>query len=293
MRNRLALVSALIWTQVPTGAEAFVCSRVEDAEGQLGPSVSWFQRNIPFSLVVPGTEDLPGDEEFDELRAAFEPWEQASKVVDGATLRTDIRFTENPLSSSKAVGYNFLSPDNENLLMFHDDAWPHPAQDKLIVALTSTTHNPLTGEILDADIEFNSAEVTFTNFQNTTETDLRNTAVHEVGHLLGLDHSPIQEATMFFSTGNADLAKRDLHEDDICGILFKYPQGGPNGYCVDVVGPDCGFCAPPNELTADLEVSSDDPQDGFSPSCPSAAHTPTTAAALLAALVVLRRRRRL
>ncbi|XP_022133614.1 metalloendoproteinase 2-MMP-like [Momordica charantia] len=51
--------------------------------------------------------------------------------------------------------------------------------------------------------------------------DVETVAVHEIGHLLGLDHSLVQEAVMYeFITSGA--TNRDLHPDDIAGIKALY-----------------------------------------------------------------------
>ncbi|KAF9595888.1 hypothetical protein IFM89_005374 [Coptis chinensis] len=56
---------------------------------------------------------------------------------------------------------------------------------------------------------------------NTNQIDLESIAVHEIGHVLGLQHSAIPEAVMYglFSPGEQ---KRELHSDDILGIRTLY-----------------------------------------------------------------------
>ncbi|XP_022133613.1 metalloendoproteinase 1-like [Momordica charantia] len=51
--------------------------------------------------------------------------------------------------------------------------------------------------------------------------DVETVSVHEIGHLLGLDHSLVQEAVMYeFIEPGA--TKRNLHPDDIAGIKALY-----------------------------------------------------------------------
>ena len=54
---------------------------------------------------------------------------------------------------------------------------------------------------------------------------------------------------MFQSAARGETSKRVLAADDKDAAVFKYPTSQQNGYCDPVVAL-CGFCAPPNELTA-------------------------------------------
>ncbi|GLT30399.1 hypothetical protein SLA2020_052000 [Shorea laevis] len=49
---------------------------------------------------------------------------------------------------------------------------------------------------------------------------LETVGLHEIGHMLGLAHSPVKEAVMFAYTGSNEV--RGLHQDDIAGIKALY-----------------------------------------------------------------------
>ncbi|HEY0709822.1 MAG TPA: hypothetical protein VGG33_23615 [Polyangia bacterium] len=133
------------------------------------------------------------------------------------------------------------------------------------IAITTVTSNKRTGEILDADIEFNAVSQKFGDIvvdgprpRGTLMTvqDLQNTLTHELGHFIGLDHNcfepapgfvapkdqfqreaphcstasaSIAEATMFNSALPGETKKRDLADDDleaICDIYQPIDDGG-------------------------------------------------------------------
>jgi hypothetical protein len=92
------------------------------------------------------------------------------------------------------------------------------------LALTSTTSGAFTGDILDSDIFFNPT-VNFSTDPTTpgTHYDFETVLTHEVGHLLGLDHSAILSATMFPRVSQGVNAPRALSSDDVAGVSSLYP----------------------------------------------------------------------
>lgn len=78
--------------------------------------------------------------------------------------------------------------------------------------------------IVDADIMFNPADK-FSTAQPTpaNDFDIQSVATHEIGHLLGLDHSGIAHSVMY-PFGDVGVGQqRSLSTDDIMGIGFLYP----------------------------------------------------------------------
>ncbi|MCL7028120.1 hypothetical protein MKW94_027130 [Papaver nudicaule] len=56
----------------------------------------------------------------------------------------------------------------------------------------------------------------------SNEVDLESVVLHEIGHVLGLDHTPDRRAAMFPILRRGE-TKRDVGSDDILGIVALYP----------------------------------------------------------------------
>jgi hypothetical protein len=128
--------------------------------------------------------------------------------------------------SGKVVGFDEEpGAENENLIIWVQSLglWRHGPG---VLALTSLTYDTNTGEIVDGDLEFNDAEFIFSLNPSASQVDLLNTAAHEAGHFLGIDHSTKPSATMFGKAPLGEIKKRDLHSDDIDGYCALYGPGG-------------------------------------------------------------------
>lgn len=81
------------------------------------------------------------------------------------------------------------------------------------------------GQIIEADILFNPT-VTFSTETTTPSNriDLQSVATHEVGHLLGLDHTNFVSATMFPTLIEGASFARVLTLDDAIGVSTLYPS---------------------------------------------------------------------
>jgi predicted Zn-dependent protease len=137
-------------------------------------------------------------------------------------------------TSDTEIGYS-PGGDNGNIVVFRENAWSHQSG---ILALTSVTYSPSSGEIVDADMEFNASQYIFTAADTGVRIDLQNTVAHEAGHVLGLDHTPVSAATMFATAPEGETSKRDLDDDDITGLCDAYPEDGTSLSCV---GAPTGF----------------------------------------------------
>jgi len=163
---------------------------------------------------------------------------------------------------------------NANIVMFRDDEWPYPGSIDAY-GLTTVRFNPQTGEIYDADVELNSADVDMTMSGTGDGVDLESILAHELGHFLGLGHAAPEDAvsTMRVSWDGEGLDLRSLSEDDAAGICAAYP-------------PDrraSSSCTPHNGFASECNVPVDEPDSGCALT-PSTNQRHSASALVLAAL---------
>ena len=91
----------------------------------------------------------------------------------------------------------------------------------------TTTDN----KILQADIVFNGFDYPwFANFFDTNNMDtyVEGVALHEIGHLIGLNHSPVGGATMLYAGGPGLNLQTGLSNDDSPAARHLYPTAPTN-----------------------------------------------------------------
>ncbi|WP_375766329.1 hypothetical protein NR798_32150 [Archangium gephyra] len=228
--------------------------------------VVWPVRDYVYRVDAAGSLRTPGDSEFAALDAAFSSW----RAVSGTC--SDFTFTRGPDIQHPRVGYVRDSQDNENVITFRevdcndivppedpcleDDTcantyacWDHGGA---VIGLTTTTFSFRTAYILDADVEFNASTngrgFLFTTVdsplcdgEQSTDcvvTDVQNTATHEFGHVVGLDHVSEIGSTMEATAPPGETHKRIIDAGSAAGFCEAYPRGLPPTQCGE--RPDLG-----------------------------------------------------
>src|SRR5690606_15490954 len=97
-----------------------------------------------------------------------------------------------------------------------------------------------------ADIVLNGVHHPWTVTGEAGAFDVQATVTHEAGHALGLDHSPVRGATMYWqltrvSAGGASGTQgRRLSGDDMAGVRDLYGTGAGTGSLAGTVHSDIG-----------------------------------------------------
>lgn len=215
----VAIATAAFWAVVafaPSGARAFERTRGEVPDTYL----FWRYREVEVRAAYDSSADLPPARVELAVTLSLAAWNDAAAgcsdllVVDGGP----------PLG----LDTNLVNGDHdgENRIVWREDSWPAELSEA-VLAQTTLVYDARTGELLDADIDLNGVHHFWTDTEEAgrVDTDVRNTVTHELGHVIGLAHTPDPEATMFAESAPGDLAKRTLAADDIDGLCFVYPDG--------------------------------------------------------------------
>jgi hypothetical protein len=211
----------------------------ELTESPHADEISWATMPIQWEL---DTEDAPAHldatAQHETIAAAFDVW---AEVAGSEVQFEDVTFDPSA---------------NENTVYWEKN-W---TADPDMLALTSTM-STADGTIVGFKIALNATHPKW-SIDDADGMDLQNALTHEVGHVLGLDHTEDRsEATMYASAKAGEHTKRDLHWDDKEGIRYLYPVGVSNGF------------------------------DSLALSCSSSASAPGLMVSLLPLLAMARRRR--
>ncbi len=160
-----------------------------------------------------------------------------------------------------------VAPDAANVVFLNPD-WPWG--DALGMSSVWATE---TGEIVAFDIELNP-DAAWSTTGEPEAYDLEAAVLHEIGHVLGIEHSAYPEATMYAEHGPGETWRRELHDDDLAAAAFLYPARDAAGASRDDAEPA------PGPLASLLSGGN------------QCAHAPGLAPAALLLAPFLRRRRR-
>ena len=177
-----------------------------------GPTpVVWPSPTITLELQQDGSDDVSDGSDLQAMANALEAWTQvpcsAATLVRGAD------------TASRAV-----AQDGVNRITFLESNWPGGANGAGAFTVRYRDTGTTPSHWSETDIRINGEGYSWATDGQRDRIDIQGVVTHELGHLLGLAHSSIPMATMYFVTTRGFTHNRTLHPDDQDGACFLYPQ---------------------------------------------------------------------
>jgi hypothetical protein len=242
------------------------CPRDENECKTTGAKLYWPGMCVGYSLQKDGTANISMVQVRKVITSSFVAWSDLECAEGGLAT---VAFTELDDVACHRTEYA-EDHANANIVLFQDNNWTYQGIDNTLAKTTVTFDND-TGEIFDADIEVNHAYNEFTVSDTNVVYDLQSVMTHEVGHFIGLDHTPDFEGTMYAGYDEGTTELRTLEPDDIDAACAVYP---PDRTATCDPTPRGGFaydCAPDEDSTA----TKDEETSGCAIAAPRMPATPT------------------
>lgn len=230
--TQILILFIIFAASVPAPANSYTVNSETDRPPKV---LRWAKREITIavsaSLFSNNANIKYGSDVAGAIERGLDAWSQAA-AVDFRLIRSDT-FRASPAGfMGDGISLITIAPAAENILML--------GQDPDAAAATRIFYNRR-GMISEADIVLNptqqfSTDGTFGTF------DLESALTHEIGHLLGLDHSALPSATMFDNysrngvLGSSRTTARTLSGDDVAAARALYGTRNTLLCCGNIVG---------------------------------------------------------
>lgn len=155
------------------------------------------------------------------VQEAFDAW-AAAECPSGGSPRFQAQF-QGFVGCRRREAVCGGTEKNVNVMMLQDQDWPEPSS---VIGLTTPAGGTESGRLVDADLEINSEDYTFSlDASGAGEIRLLDVVAHEAGHFLGLSHSDAEGSLMSAGYASLQLSRELLTADDVAAICAAYPPG--------------------------------------------------------------------
>ena len=213
----LALVTTIVNAysdiRVPTGQIAEgITVRWDLSNASARPNIQ--NRRILYYIDDAGTVDASGFlgpvNEFDAVQAAFNNWRNIAE--------SELDFE----SAGSLLNASTDAQDNRNVIR-----WEDTNVQSNVFAVTITTFDVASAQIVDADMELNDRDFTWDTLGAGTQgvpgrAYIENVVTHELGHFVGIDHVGNAQSSMFFASTSGAIDQSILKHDDKAAIIRDY-----------------------------------------------------------------------
>jgi hypothetical protein len=154
--------------------------------------------------------------ELNAVRASFAQWQAVSGTV--------LKFEDAGLV---APGVDVNTSDNQNVIFWaKNNTIVNGGLDNISGALGATFNDYFDDNTqIEADIVFNGVQYNWSADFSSADTGkqfIESTAAHEIGHFVGLKHSPVGGATMLFHSPGGVNVQAGLSSDEIAAAKWLY-----------------------------------------------------------------------
>jgi hypothetical protein len=245
------------------------CARDENRCVTQGHPLHWASSCLTYSVQVDGSpkSKLDADQVQAFVEQAFSAW-KAARCPGGGSPRFEVQF-RSFVSCDRQEAVCDDTEKNANVIMFHDSGWQ---EGSTRIGVTTPTGGTQSGLVVDADIEINSQDFSFASDPSgMMSTSLLYVLTHEIGHFLGLAHTPVSGAVMYEGLQSVSFSRNLISADDTAAICAAYPPG-PKLLCNWPPASDYDACAIPLGEHPPCKLASLT-QDGASCGCRLAANS--------------------
>jgi len=166
-----------------------------------------------------GTVDLDGEHAI--LLRAIATWNEAATSCGVPLCLVDV----GEVDPAQGLGYNSEGPNYNLVTYVADKATWDVRNNPSAIAATTYTQVITSGKLVDADIEVNDGGWRFSDREPvpTDAFDLEAILLHELGHVIGFDHTTDRASTMYPSENQSSAtARRGLSEADVIGVCEAF-----------------------------------------------------------------------